>query len=134
MPGLPISEVARRFGVRASALRYYEQLGLLAPPSRTGGQRRYDATALHRLAIVRCGRQLGFSLAEIRELLFGFRPETPASMRWQQLSSRKLADLDATLKRLKFMRRLLRRMQHCGCTTLEQCGKGMFERACERAR
>lgn len=134
MPGLSISDVARRFGLRPSALRYYEQIGIISPPPRSGGQRRYDATALHRLAVVQRGRQLGFTLAEILELFVGFQAETAASERWQRLSARKLAELDATLARIKSMKRLLRRMQRCGCRTLEQCGKGMFERACEGKR
>jgi MerR family redox-sensitive transcriptional activator SoxR len=73
MPQLTISEVARQVGLQPSAIRYYEQIGILLPAQRISGQRRYDATALHRLAVIQRARQTGFSLEEIRELFFGFR-------------------------------------------------------------
>ena len=130
MAGMSISEVARQAGLRPSALRYYEQIGILDAPPRVGGKRRYDVSALHRLAVVQRARQLGFTLTEIRQLFAGFSRETPASERWRRLAGRKLEDLDAMLERVKTMQQLLRKMQGCRCTTLEQCGRGMFERAC----
>ncbi len=65
---LTIGEVARRAGVRTSALRYYEEVGVLPPPERKSGQRRYDETVLARLAVVRLAQELGFTVAEIRAL------------------------------------------------------------------
>jgi len=129
--GLTISEVARQVGLRPSAIRYYEQIGLLPPATRSSGQRRYDSTVLYRLAIVQRARQLGFSLEEIRQLFFGFRNVTRASERWQKLSQRKLAELDALMADIKTIRRLLRKMVHrCHCDTLEQCGRGIFRTRC----
>ena len=131
MAGLTISEVARQVGLRPSAIRYYEQIGLLPPATRSSGQRRYDSTVLYRLAIVQRARQLGFSLEEIRQLFFGFRNVTRASERWQKLSQRKLAELDALMADIKTIRRLLRKMVHrCHCDTLEQCGRGIFRTRC----
>jgi MerR family redox-sensitive transcriptional activator SoxR len=122
-----ISEVARRAGVRPSALRYYEQIGILPPPHREGNQRRYDAGVLHRLAVIERARQTGFTLAEIRQLFFGFRDEVAASERWRRLSDRKLEELDALAQRIDSMQQLLRRLQrNCRCATLDQCGKAMF--------
>ena len=66
---LTIGEVAAQAGLRTSALRYYEQTGLLRPATRVSGQRRYDAAALDRLAVIQFCRRLGFSLSEIRVLL-----------------------------------------------------------------
>ncbi len=66
---LTIGEVARRAGVRPSALRYYEDAGLLSPPARTGGQRRYEEGVLRRLAVIAAARRMGFTVAEIRTLL-----------------------------------------------------------------
>ena len=127
MAGLTISEVARQVGLRPSAIRYYEQIGLLPPATRSCGQRRYDSTVLYRLAIVQRARQLGFSLEEIRQLFFGFRNVTRASERWQKLSQRKLAELDTLMVDIKTVRRLLRKMiDRCHCDTLEQCGRGIF--------
>ncbi|HEY3765682.1 MAG TPA: MerR family transcriptional regulator, partial [Gaiellales bacterium] len=66
---LSIGEVAARAGVRTSALRYYEDEGLLAPVARVGGRRRYTAAAIERLTLIRFCQGLGFSLAEIRTIL-----------------------------------------------------------------
>jgi MerR family redox-sensitive transcriptional activator SoxR len=129
MPGLTISEVARRAGVRASTLRYYEQIGILPAPQRVSGWRRYDTTVLHRLAVIQRARDTGFTLKEIRQLFSGFRADTPASERWRRLSEQKLVELDAMMKRVRTMHDLLRRMRHCPCETLDQCGKRMVERA-----
>jgi MerR family redox-sensitive transcriptional activator SoxR len=127
MPQLYISEVARQVGLRPSAIRYYEQIGLLPPAQRMGKQRRYDTTALYRLAIIQRARQLGFTLDEIRQLFFGFANVTRASERWQKLSLRKLVELDNLMDGIKAVRRLLKKMmQNCGCETLDQCGKGIF--------
>lgn len=129
MPQLRISEVARQIGLQPSAIRYYEQIGLLPPAQRMSGQRRYDSTVLYRLAIVQRARQLGFTLEEIRQLFFGFRNVTRASARWQKLSKKKLAELDHLKDEIKAVRALLSKlMSRCRCATLDQCGKGMFQR------
>src|SRR5438093_607943 len=65
---LAISDVARVFGLRTSAIRYYEQIGILPPAMRKNGQRRYDNSALFRLAVVQRARETGFTLEEIRQL------------------------------------------------------------------
>src|SRR5262252_9322312 len=92
--GLSISEVSRQIGLRPSAIRYYEQIGILPPAHRVSGQRRYDPSVLYRLAIIQRARQLGFTLTEIRQLFSGFRDSTRASERWRTLSQRKHAELD----------------------------------------
>ena len=73
MPQLTISEVARQVGLQASAIRYYERIGILLPAQRISGQRRYEPTVLYRLAVIQRARQIGFTLDEIRQLFFGFR-------------------------------------------------------------
>jgi len=124
---MKISELARQVGLQSSAIRYYEQIGLLPPPERIGGQRRYDPSALYRLAIIQRARQLGFTLDEIRQLFFGFRPVTRASNRWRVLSRKKLGELDELMAGIKSVRRLLLKMtQRCHCATLDQCGRGIF--------
>src|SRR5258708_1213055 len=134
MPELTISEVAQQVGLQASAIRYYERIGLLPPAQRMSGQRRYDTTALYRLAIIQQARQLGFTLEEIRQLFFGFRNFPRASERWQTLSRKKLAELDGLMDGIKTVRRLLKKMmQHCRCDTLEQCGKRMYRSGCADA-
>lgn len=128
MPQLTISEVAQQVGLQASAIRYYERIGLLPPALRVSGQRRYDTTALYRLAIIQRARQLGFTLDEIRRLFFGFRNVTRASERWQTLSRKKLAELDHLMDGIKAVRRVLQTlMTKCRCNTLDQCGKRIFQ-------
>ncbi|HWY55200.1 MAG TPA: MerR family transcriptional regulator [Terriglobales bacterium] len=128
MPQLTISEVARRAGLQPSAIRYYEQIGILFPPQRISGQRRYDTAVLHRLAVIQRARQTGFTLDEIRELFFGFREVVPASQRWQKLSRKKLEELEELIRQIKTMQQLLRKMMDCcRCDTLDQCGRGIFE-------
>jgi MerR family redox-sensitive transcriptional activator SoxR len=129
MRELTISEVARQVGLQASAIRYYEKIGLLPRTPRMSGQRRYDTTALYRLAIIQRARQLGFTLTEIRHLFFGFRDITHASERWRTLSQRKLAELDDLMDGIKAVRGVLTKlMTKCRCDTLDQCGKGIFQR------
>jgi len=67
-----ISEVAKQIGLRPSAIRYYEQIGILPPIQRVSGQRRYEVTALHRLVVIQRARQTGFTLTEIKQLFFDF--------------------------------------------------------------
>jgi MerR family transcriptional regulator, redox-sensitive transcriptional activator SoxR len=124
---LAISEVARVFGLRTSAIRYYEQIGILLPPLRKSGKRCYDKSVLYRLAVVQRARETGFTLQEIRELFFGFRPGTPPPDRWRKLSNRKIVELRNRMKRLRLMETLLKRMENCDCDALEECGERLLQ-------
>jgi MerR family redox-sensitive transcriptional activator SoxR len=127
MTSLTISQVAKQVGLRTSAIRYYEQIGLLEAAERIGGQRRYDAGVFYRLSIVQRAQQAGFTLEEVHELLTGFVRGTPASKRWKQLSAKKLKELDTKMSEIRFMQGLLKdMMENCDCDTLETCGKGIF--------
>jgi MerR family transcriptional regulator, redox-sensitive transcriptional activator SoxR len=128
---LAISDVARVFGLQTSAIRYYEQIGILPPAMRKNGQRRYNNSALFRLAVVQQAREMGFTLEEIRELFFGFAPGTLPPKRWHQLSQRKIAELRDRMKRLKLMETLLKRMENCRCNALDECGEKLLR---ERSR
>ena len=120
---MAISDVARVFGLRTSAIRYYEQIGILPPPMRKNGQRRYDNSALFRLAVVQRARETGFTLEEIRELFFGFPPGTRPPKRWHKLSERKMAELRERMNRLKLMETLLDSVKECRCNALDECGE-----------
>jgi DNA-binding transcriptional MerR regulator len=86
---------------------------------------------LYRLAVIQRARQLGFTLDEIRQLFFAVRSAAPASERWQQLSRRKMAELDELIEGIESVRRLLRKMmKNCRCETLEQCGREIFRSGC----
>jgi MerR family redox-sensitive transcriptional activator SoxR len=125
---LAISELARVFGLRTSAIRYYEQIGILPAPMRKSGQRRYEKNVLFRLAVVQRARESGFTLNEIRELFFGFQPATPPPKRWHNLSERKIAELRSRMKQLKLMETLLKQMQGCRCGALEECGEKLLSK------
>ena len=127
---MTISEVAEQIGLRPSAIRYYEKVGVLPRPQRVSGARRYDRTVLHRLIMVQRARETGFTLNEIKELFFGFREGTPPSVRWEKLRKRKLIELDAMLERVQSMRSLLNQQGKCQCSALEECGKRIFEKQC----
>lgn len=128
MSHLSISEVARQVGLRPSAIRYYEEMGILPPAERMSGQRRYDRTVLYRLAVVQRARLAGFTLDEIRSLFFGFRDGTRAEARWRQLADRKLTELSVIAEQIKSMEFVLKRMKSkCHCSTLEICGKAILE-------
>jgi MerR family transcriptional regulator, redox-sensitive transcriptional activator SoxR len=117
---LTIGEVAARAGIRASALRYYEEEGLLEPAARVGGQRRYTLAALDKLTVIRFCQALGFSLAEVRELLTPPRGSAQKE-RWRGLVDAKVEELDAVLKRTRAMRKILRVSRDCDCVDLEEC-------------
>jgi MerR family transcriptional regulator, redox-sensitive transcriptional activator SoxR len=122
-----ISEIGRKAGLRASAIRYYEQIGILEPAPRVSGQRRYDDRVLYRLAVVRRAREAGFTLDEIRQLFFGFSPSTPISQRWKRIAERKMVELDARIEQIQSMRKLLKKLEtRCECETVERCGAGIL--------
>jgi MerR family redox-sensitive transcriptional activator SoxR len=121
MGELTIGEVARRAGLRASAVRYYEDAGILPPAARVSGQRRYDETVLARLAVIRLAQEVGFSVAEIRALVDGFDTAGVASERWQEMARHKLPDVDALMQRAERMKLLLETSLACGCLTLDAC-------------
>lgn len=127
MGELSISQVARQVGLRPSAIRYYEEIGILAPARRVSGQRRYDETVLYRLAVVRRAQEAGFTLDEIRQLFFGFLPSTPISRRWKKIAEQKMLELDVRLKQIQSMKNFLKKLQTCcECETVERCGAGML--------
>lgn len=116
-----IGDLARQAGVRPSALRYYESVGLLTPPTRVNGRRVYDPGAIDVLRLVQLAKGAGFSVAEIRRLLNGFDRTTPASARWQAMATRKLEDVNALIARAEHMRELLEKLLTCKCVQLAEC-------------
>ena len=124
---LTIGEVARRAGVRASAIRYYEEAGLLEEPERVGGKRRYDEEALRRLALIGGAKRAGFTLGEIRTLLHGFPAGTGAAQRWQALASEKLIEVNEAIAQLRQTRGLLEEALRCECASLDECARLLYQ-------
>jgi MerR family transcriptional regulator, redox-sensitive transcriptional activator SoxR len=118
---LSIGEVATRAGVKTSTLRYYESIGLLPTAKRISGQRRYQEDTLQLLRVLQLAQDAGFTLAEMQTLVHGFASHTPPAARWQELASKKLAELDAQLERIKHMQGILHIALECGCLRLEDC-------------
>ena len=116
-----IGEVGRQAGLAPSAIRYYERLGLLPKPARAGGKRRYDASVLEWLSLIALAREAGFTMAEVKRLVTGFTPGTRPAARWNELATRKLAEIDAMVARAERMRAVLHVALDCGCFRLQDC-------------
>lgn len=119
---LPISDVSRRSGFAASALRYYEREGLLEAHRTSGGQRQYERSVLRRLAFIRAARNVGLSLDEIAEALATL-PEGRAPTRsdWTRLSRSWRNRLDEQIAALNKLRDGLDSCIGCGCLSLKTC-------------
>jgi len=115
---LTIGQLARETGCKVQSIRYYESIGLMPEPVRTAGnQRRYDRRHLERLAFIRHGRELGFSLDAIRELMsLADDPDRPCAAA-DRIASAQLARVESRIRRLEALRRELERM-------IEQCRRG----------
>jgi MerR family transcriptional regulator, redox-sensitive transcriptional activator SoxR len=116
---LAIGEVAARTGMSASRIRYYEARGLLPESERTAGKRRYTEEVFRRLAIIDAAQRVGFTLAEIRDLL-GSRDEL-AHERLRQLALSKLPELDDLIARATSVRRVLKICSRCSCESIDVC-------------
>jgi DNA-binding transcriptional MerR regulator len=117
MGELDIGEVARRTGLPASTLRFYEDKGLIAPIGRNGLRRVFDAGVLERLALVAMGRTAGFSLDEIARM---FAPDGRPRIDRRALAG-KADELDATIARLRVLRDGLRHAAACPARSHMEC-------------
>jgi MerR family redox-sensitive transcriptional activator SoxR len=123
MPGLlTISEVARRSGVAASALRFYEERGLIKSEREGSGHRRYPRAALRRIAFIVFAQRMGLTLEEVRTELAKL-PENrvPESSDWAKLSGSWTRRIDERIAELERLRAGLTQCIGCGCLSLEQC-------------
>ena len=113
--------------MRASAIRYYEEAGLLEEPERVSGKRRYDEEVLRRLALIVGAKRAGFTLGEIHTLLHGFPAGTGAARRWQALASEKLVEVDEAVAQLQKTRELLEEALRCECASLDECARLLYQ-------
>jgi DNA-binding transcriptional MerR regulator len=114
---MDIAEVARRSGVPASALRFYEEKGLIASTGREGLRRRFAPAVLDQLALISLGQAAGFTLDEIRSM---FTPDGQADID-RALLAAKADQIDATIRRLKAMREGLRHAAQCPAPSHAEC-------------
>lgn len=117
MEKLDIGEVAKRAGVPPSALRFYEQKGLIRASGRSGLRRLFDAGVLDRLALIALGRAAGFTLDEIARM---FKPDGRIDIDRSQLTQ-KAHELDATIRSLTAMRDGLRHAAACRAPSHMAC-------------
>jgi len=124
MPGalLTIGELAARTGLSVSAIRFYEQRGLVSAIRTAGNQRRFLRADIRRLSFALVAQQLGLTLGEIEaELTILPDGRTPNRADWQAISTRLRATLDAKIAMLERTRELLDGCIGCGCLSLERC-------------
>jgi DNA-binding transcriptional MerR regulator len=114
---MDIAEVAKRSGVPASTLRYYEEKGLIASTGREGLRRRFAPRVLDQLALIALGQAAGFSLEEIASM---FTPAGRPSIDRKMLAS-KADELDRTIRRLKAMSEGLRHAAACPAPSHAEC-------------
>jgi MerR family transcriptional regulator, redox-sensitive transcriptional activator SoxR len=114
-------ELSRRTGRNASAIRHYERMGLLAPPYRTGGQRRYPAEATHRGPLIRFAGDMGFALAEVQIFLSGLRDNTPVGPQWRRLAAHKIKETERTIERALRLKSFLQHLLRCPRVSPQDC-------------
>ena len=119
---LTIGDVSRRSGVASSALRFYEERGLIVSERAGSGHRRYHRAVLRRIAFIVCAQRIGLSLDEIGTEL-GKLPadHTPSPDDWEQLSGEWLKRVDERLAELQRLRQGLTNCIGCGCLSFDVC-------------
>jgi MerR family transcriptional regulator, redox-sensitive transcriptional activator SoxR len=119
---LTIGEVASRSGVAPSALRFYEEEGLIASRRTTGNQRRYERAVLRRVALIQAGRAAGIPLDRIRAALASLPAHrAPTRRDWERLSRSWREDIDQRIATLEALRNRLSTCIGCGCLSIDAC-------------
>ena len=121
MVALSIGELARQVVIQTSAIRYYEEIGLMPSPPRIGGWRTYESNLVNRLQVIHAAREMGFSIEEIRALLDGFPQATVPSERWRNLAEAKLPEIADIIARATALKDLLEAGLNCTCEDIKLC-------------
>ena len=122
MSVLTIGQVAERTGVATSALRYWEELGLVSSVRTTGNQRRYERATIRRVSFIRAAQRVGLSLEEIAASLSTLPDSrTPTASDWARLSRSWRPRLDEQIRRIERLRDQLDSCIGCGCLSLRTC-------------
>ncbi|MEO0380885.1 MAG: redox-sensitive transcriptional activator SoxR [Pseudomonadota bacterium] len=120
--GLSIGEIAARTGLAVSAIRYYEEEGLIAPWRNSAGRRRFQRSDIRRLSFVMIAQQFGFTLPQIRVELDRLpRHRAPTKADWTRISETFRDGLNTRIARLEKLRDTLDGCIGCGCLSLEAC-------------
>lgn len=122
---LTIGEVAQLAGLKTSAIRYYESVGVLPKADRYSGQRRYSRETVRRLQIIEIAKRAGFSLGDARLLLSAEDDGAPAHEPLRNIAQRKLPDVATLVAKAQQMQAWLTLATGCDCATLDACA--LFE-------
>ncbi|MFC7545343.1 redox-sensitive transcriptional activator SoxR [Plantactinospora sp. GCM10030261] len=119
---LTIGDVVRRTGVAASALHYYEQLGLISTNRTAGNQRRYPRHMLRRVSLILVAKRLGIGLADVSEVFATLPMDSiPTARDWKRVSRRWQIMLEARKREIEQLQRELTGCIGCGCLSMEAC-------------
>ncbi|MDI3334909.1 redox-sensitive transcriptional activator SoxR [Defluviimonas aestuarii] len=119
---LTIGALSQRTGLSVSAIRFYEERGLVRPGRNAGGQRRFARSDIRRLSFVMIAQQLGYTIAEIATRLAELPEGRAPNVRdWERLASRFRTELDARIALMQDFRDRLDGCIGCGCLSLERC-------------
>ena len=119
---LPIGELARRTGLAVSAIRFYEDKGLVQAFRTMGNQRRFLRSDIRRLSFILIAQKLGLSLVEIEEQLATLpQGRTPTLSDWQKISRAMRFQIDQKIQLLSLTRKKLDECIGCGCLSLQRC-------------
>jgi MerR family transcriptional regulator, redox-sensitive transcriptional activator SoxR len=118
---LSIGELSRRTGKALSAIRYYEEIGLIPAPIRIGGRRRYPVETIRTLAVIDTAQRATMTLDEIRLLLRASANDRLAIDGLRVVAERKLPEVEALIERANVVQRWLEAARECSCPTLEDC-------------
>jgi MerR family redox-sensitive transcriptional activator SoxR len=124
---LTIGEVAHFAGIEASAIRYYESMGLLPLPKRVNGRRRYDVNVLKRLGLIQLVRQAGFGIRETQVLFGSLNLDAPGSIAWQALAAEKIAQMEEVIERTQAAKMWLEEALKSECKGVEDCVTMTFD-------
>lgn len=119
---ITIGQLAKRTGVAVSALRFYEDKGLLAPLRTSGNQRRFLRSDIRRVSFILIAQALGLGLADIEEQLAALPDgRNPTMADWQKISRSMRVEIDSKIRLLTRARNQLDQCIGCGCLSLEKC-------------
>jgi len=124
---LSIGELSRRTARAPSAIRYYEEIGLLPEPERASGRRRYPEEVVRTLAVIDTAQRAGLTLDEIKLLLDAKPGDREAVEELKRVAERKLPQVDAMIERAVLVREWLDAAARCECPSLDECC--LFEQA-----
>lgn len=130
-----IGEVVARSGLAASAIRYYESVGIVPRPARRNGRRVYDEQWMKWLTLVILAQEGGFSIKETKQIVQQFaNTKSPPSNRWKKAARAKLDELEIQSRRIDQMRKILKMTMSCKCPSIEDCADSSLILFEKRAR